>query len=280
MISPSPFIVSVAQNSAGPEVNRNLAALERLLADCPRSDLVALPEMFAVRGTNDDCRAAAETIEQLLPDKGAVNDTGPIAAWLSDLAKRLGAWVLAGSVVEKSEQRFFNTSLLFNREGALAAKYRKIHLFEAVLDSGQTVREREIYEAGVDPLRMNIEGWLCGFAICYDLRFPELFRHYAGQGVDILAVPSNFTRNTGKDHWETLLRARAIENQAFVIAPNQCGNNSCTGVISYGHSIIAGPWGEILGMAGDKESVISARLDPVELAGIRERMPALNHRRL
>lgn len=125
----------------------------------------------------------------------------------------------------------------------------------------------------------DIDGWPCGLSICYDVRFPELYRLYAKRGASVLMIPSNFTQNTGKYHWETLVKARAIENQCFVVAPNQCGTNASTGVASYGHSLIVGPWGDVLAEGGAEEGVMSATLDKEELARVRERIPALKHRR-
>jgi nitrilase len=126
----------------------------------------------------------------------------------------------------------------------------------------------------------EIEGWSCGLAICYDLRFPELFRYYSRHGAALFFVPSNFTQKTGKDHWETLARARAIENQAFVVAPNQCGVNPRTGIASHGHSLVVGPWGDVLAVAGDKETILTVALQPEALHRTRARIPVLRHRRL
>ncbi len=278
----SPLVVSIAQNSAGRDVAENLARLEPLLLAAPPSDLIAFPEVFAVRGSDDDYRSAAEPLGVTPPGTTEVSglEDGLIVKWLRALARRTGSWVLAGSLIEKDGARHYNTSLLINRSGGIAAAYRKIHLFEARLGNGQVVRERDVYEAGNDPVTAEIEGWKCGLAVCYDLRFPELFRHYAGLGAHLFFVPSNFTQKTGVDHWETLVRARAIENQAFIAAPDQCGSNPFTGIASHGHSIIAGPWGEVLCRAGGEECVITAKLDPAELAGTRARIPVLEHRRL
>ncbi|MCX7933834.1 MAG: carbon-nitrogen hydrolase family protein, partial [Planctomycetota bacterium] len=155
-----------------------------------------------------------------------------------------------------------------------------IHLFEARLEDGRVIRERDLYAPGRKPCLAKAAGWPAGLAICYDLRFPELFRLYAQRGALLFFLPSNFTQRTGRDHWETLVRARAIENQCFVIAPNQCGANPATGVMSHGHSLIVGPWGEILAAAGDEETVIAADLDPELLRRSRHRVPAWQHRRL
>ena len=125
---------------------------------------------------------------------------------------------------------------------------------------------------------VDIEGWSAGLGVCYDLRFPELSRHYSARGADILFFPSNFTQRTGRDHWEVLLRARAIENQCFVVAPNQCGVNRAIRVVSHGHSMAIGPWGEVLCEAGNREAILTAELDPALLRSTRRRIPALKHR--
>lgn len=262
------LLVTVVQNSAGRDLRRNLERIEQLLAKTPESDLVAMPEVFALRGSDADYRQAAESFP------------GPIVKWLAALARRRHSWILAGSIMERAGTRIFNTSVLIDRAGRLTAKYRKIHLFEAYLDKEKVIRERDVYSAGHKPVMVRIKGWNCGLTICYDLRFPELFRHYAGQGAHLFFVPSNFTQKTGKDHWKILLGARAIENQAFVIAPNQCGINPSTCVGSYGHSLALGPWGEVLGLAGDGECVFTVTLDPELIIRTRERIPVLKHRRL
>ena len=260
--------VTVVQNSAGCDPAENLARLKRQLSDVPSGDLLALPEVFAIRGREEDYRAQAEKL------------TGPFLRRVADLAVRRREWVLAGSVLEKAGRDVFNTSVLINRAGAIAAVYRKIHLFEAYLDDGQVIRESDIYCAGNTPTLAEIEGWRCGLAICYDLRFPELFRRYAEQGAHLFFVPSNFTQKTGNAHWEILLRARAIENQAFIVAPNQCGANPFTKIASHGHSMVIGPWGDVLAQAGDEECVLQVTLDPSDLARTRRRIPVLQHRRL
>jgi len=263
-----PMRVVLVQNSAGADVEANLAAIERRLRRAPTCDLIALPEVFAIRGNDADYRAAAEHLP------------GAITKCLMALAARARAWVLAGSVIERCRGKIYNTSVLINRQGRIAARYRKIHLFEANLDNGQIIRESDIYAAGASPVMAEVEGWSCGLAICYDLRFPELFRHYSRHGAALFFVPSNFTQKTGKAHWATLVRARAIENQAFVVAPNQCGANPRTGIASHGHSLAVGPWGDVLAIAGDKETILTVTLQPEELRRTRARIPVLRHRRL
>jgi nitrilase len=155
-----------------------------------------------------------------------------------------------------------------------------MHLFEATLDSGKVIRESDLWQAGTEPVLTQLEGWNCGMAICYDLRFPELFRHYSAQGAHLFFLPSNFTQRTGQDHWEVLLRARAIENQCFVIAPNQCGTNPHTGVTSYGNSMIVGPWGEVIARFGTEAQAATFTLTIHDLETTRRTIPALAHRKL
>jgi predicted amidohydrolase len=259
--------VLVVQNSAGRDVAGNLAALDAQLAGAGAADLIVLPEVFAIRGSNVDLRQAAEPLD------------GPQAQWLAHTARRHGAWVLGGSLLERAGSAVHNTAVLMDREGRLKASYRKLHLFEATLENGKLVREQDVYEPGEHPVMTDIDGWACGISICYDVRFPELYRLYAKRGASLLLIPANFTQNTGRCHWETLVKARAIENQCFVVAPNQCGENSITGVASYGHSLIVGPWGEVLAEGGQQPALLRATLDKGELERVRARMPALKHRR-
>ena len=259
--------IALLQTNAGPDSEVNLARVERLVGNVPAVDLIALPEVFALRGSDADYRAKSEPIP------------GPISERLSALARSRGAWILAGSIIERAEDGIFNTSVLLDRHGNVAFRYRKIHLFEARLDDGRIIREADVYAPGNRPVLADIEGWLCGMTICYDVRFPELFRYYASRGAHVLLIPSNFTQRTGKDHWEVLVRARAIENQCFVVAPDQCGTNRATDVESHGHSMVVGPWGEVLGEAGTDEKVLVVDLNKSALDQTRQRIPALTHRR-
>jgi len=260
--------IAVIQNGAGNNVVANLNRLDELIARTSGCDLIALPEVFCIRGSDQDYRAGAQSLK------------GDLVQWLKHTARKHNAWLLAGSIIEKDRGNFFNTCLLFDRRGRIAAKYRKIHLFEAHFDNGLSVRESDIYSAGSRPVTVKMEGWTCGLSICYDLRFPELYRHYSSRGAHLFFVPANFTQKTGRDHWETLLRARAIENQVFIVAPDQCGNNPKTGIASYGNSMIVGPWGEIIARACAGESVLTATLNPEDLRRTRARIPVLSHRRL
>ncbi len=260
--------VSTVQVSAGRNVQENLGRLKSLLSKVGATDVIALPEVFAVRGSEADYRDNAQVL------------SGPLAAALSAMAHRHNAWILAGSIIEDAGHTRYNTSILLNRSGEIVASYRKIHLFEAELDTGQTIRETDTYSAGSEPVMVDLEGWRCGMAICYDLRFPELFRRYAAEGAHLFFIPSNFTQRTGKDHWEILIRARAIENQCFVVAPNQCGVNVHSGVESHGHSMIVGPWGDILAQTEEGERIETVVLNMSDLDKTRRRIPALSHRRL
>lgn len=260
--------ITLVQLAAGQDVETNLGRLKQVLHGIGTTDVIALPEVFAIRGSDQDYRKSAQPLG------------GPIIDLLTTIARRHNAWVLAGSLIEAAGSSVFNTSVLLNRGGAIATTYRKIHLFEAHLETGQTIRESDTYAAGDRPVMVDLDGWNCGLAICYDLRFPELFRHYSARGANLFFIPSNFTQRTGKDHWEVLLRARAIENQCFVVAPNQCGSNPDSQVESYGNSMIVGPWGEILTRIEEGEHAVTVTLDMHDLHRTRQRVPALGHRKL
>ena len=262
-----PLKIAMIQNSAGADPDRNLAWIERQLQRLLHVDLVVLPEVFALRGAAEDYRSAAENIPE-----------GPTIKRLAAWARKHKCWILLGSLIESHRGKFYNTSVLLNRRGAIAAVYRKIHLFEAQLDNGQVIREKDVYTAGSKPVLVDIEGWKTGLSICYDLRFPELFRRYSRRGAALLLIPSNFTQRTGKAHWETLVRARAIENQCFVVAANQCGANPKTGVVSHGNSMAIGPWGEVMAQAGDRPGCRTLVLCSEELKRIRASIPVLTHR--
>ncbi|MFN2351242.1 MAG: carbon-nitrogen hydrolase family protein, partial [Kiritimatiellia bacterium] len=264
---PRDLRVNLVQHAAGRDPRDNLNNLEKMLAAAPAADLTLLPEVFALRGSGQDYRDAAETIP------------GPLCRWAADQARRRRTWLLAGSIVESAGRRRYNTSLLFDSRGRLAARYRKIHLFSVTLPNGKRLREQAVYDAGRQPVVADVAGWRCGLSICYDLRFPELYRRHAEAGAHILLVPADFTRTTGRAHWRQLLLARAIENQAFVIAANQCGRNPANGVESYGHSLAVDPWGRILAEAGGRATVLQTRLDFRVLEEVRARLPALAHRR-
>lgn len=260
--------VCIVQNNAGIDISSNLEQIKKLCAKQRHPDIIAIPEVFAFRGDNAGYRASAQKIP------------GTLTGWISRFAKEHRACVLAGSILEKKGAKIFNTCIVTDRNGKIIARYRKIHLFEAYLPDGKTIKEADVYSPGDHPSMFTFEGWRCGLSICYDIRFPELYRHYSQLGAHILFAPANFTQKTGRDHWELLLRTRAVENQCFVVAPNQCGANPATKIKSYGNSMAVAPWGNVIARAGDKARVLNVTLDPEELTTIRTRIPALNHRRL
>jgi predicted amidohydrolase len=226
--------------------------------------LVVLPERWAhIDGSR--------TLE------GAEALEGPSISAAREWARELGIHLLAGSIAEGADaQRAYNTSVLIDPAGALAAVYRKIHLFDVTV-GGREYRESAQTAPGAEPVTGEVDGHVVGMSICYDLRFPELYRALVDRGAEVLAVPAAFTAATGRDHWEPLLRARAIENQCYVLAAGQVGVHA-DGSTSHGHSMIIDPWGTVLTRIPDGEGVVVADLDFGVLKGIRQRLPALAHR--
>lgn len=269
------FKASAIQMSAGSDTRANLAAAAELVtkAAAAGASLVALPEVFAWRGPQELEPEIAEPI------------AGRIGTFASELARRLGIWLVAGSILETADDvaagdRCYNTTALFSPDGTLAATYRKIHLFDVDVEGRIRVRESKTRLAGDSPCCVDTELGRIGLAICYDLRFPELFRGLATAGAEIVVLPSAFTAPTGKAHWHTLVRARAIENQCYVVAPDQFGASSM-GFENYGHSLIVDPWGDVMADAGPGgPCVITAELSAPLLARVRSELPALGHRRI
>lgn len=232
-----------------------------------RARLIVLPEVFIFRGrirSGADVQAVAEPIP------------GASLTPLMALAKKYGVFILAGSIYEKAggADKAYNTSVLIDSRGTVKAQYRKIHLFAAMLGN-KRIRETDCFLAGHKTATARVEKFKIGLSICYDLRFPEMYRKYAALGVHAVCVPSAFTHETGKAHWEVLVRARAIENRCYMIAPNQIGKSG-GGVRHYGHSMIVGPWGEILAAAsGNKEEIIYGQLNLNDIKAARQKLPAL-----
>jgi len=262
--------VAAVQLNAGADVAANRDAADRLTraAAADGAELIVLPEKWTAIGSDEQVRAAAETLE------------GPTVAWACALARELGVELVAGSFVEKLEgtDKLANTSVHVDRRGELRAVYRKLHMFDVEVD-GHAYRESDLEQAGSEiVLSHTDEGVELGMSICYDLRFPELYRILAVRGARVLTVPAAFTLATTRDHWETLLRARAIENQAFVIAANQIGEHPA-GMRSGGRSMIIDPWGLVLAQAPDEPTHIGAELDLERQREIRSSLPALANRR-
>lgn len=231
--------------------------------------LVALPENFACMPEQQDD-----------PEHGVQDLDGPVVQFLRDQAKRHGILLAGGTFAEHipGDRRHFNTALLFDSAGELLARYRKIHLFDVDLP-GATLRESRTVAPGEEIITAKTPAGPIGLSVCYDIRFPELYRALAERGARILLIPSAFTVPTGRDHWEVLLRARAIENQAFVVAAAQYGRHSDTRR-SYGRSMIVDPWGVVLATVPDGEGVALADLSLDTLERVRRELPALRHRRL
>ena len=261
--------VACVQLTSGTDKAANLAKAERLVAQAAATgaDVVALPEKWNAIGDPDVLHAAAETIED-----------GESVEAMRGWAKRLGVSLVGGSITERREgrQKLSNTSLVFDPDGELVAAYRKIHLFDVEV-GGHVYRESEAEEPGEETIVTDVEGWPTGLTVCYDVRFPELYRILALQGALLATVPAHFTLHTGKDHWNLLLCARAVENGFYVAAPAQVGVTGI-GRPSYGRSLIVDPWGTIVVQAPDEETVVSADLDQARVEEVRRQIPSLANR--
>jgi predicted amidohydrolase len=254
-------------STADTDANLSRAAIGVAEAAARGARVVLLPEKWNLIGEADEVLAGAESID------GRTVTTA--RAW----AREHGIWLVAGSFVERvpGNDKFSNTSLLIDPSGSIAASYRKIHMFDVDV-AGVAYRESDTEQAGAEIITAPLdEGITLGMSVCYDLRFPELYRILAVRGAKVLTVPAAFTLHTGKDHWEVLLRARAIENQCFVLAAGIIGNHG-HGKISYGRSMIVDPWGTVLAQAPDAESVVVADLDFATLDRIRAQLPSLASR--
>ena len=261
--------VACVQMSSRADKAANLERAEALVAraGATGADVVALPEKWNAIGNAETLHAAAESL-----------DGGESVEAMAGWARRHGIMLVGGSITERREGRdkLSNTCVVFDRDGELAAVYRKIHLFDVEV-GGLVYRESEAEEPGGEPVVYAAE-WPIGLSVCYDVRFPELYRIHALEGALLVTVPAHFTLQTGKDHWEVLLRARAVENQLFVAAAAQVGE-TMPGRWSYGRSLIADPWGLVLALAPDEETVISAELDRTRLEEVRAKLPSLAQRR-
>jgi deaminated glutathione amidase len=261
---------AAVQLNSTDDKDRNLSTADRLTraAAADGAELVVLPEKFNVLGTHEDYRAGAESL-----------DGGQTVDWARDTARELGIDLVAGSIVEKRDgrEKLGNTSLHFGPDGELKAVYRKIHMFDVVV-GGLEYRESESEDPGDEIVLSETASHVpLGLTVCYDLRFPELYRILAIRGARVITLPAAFTKITGQAHWEILIRARAIENQAFVVAADQIGNHP-PDKQSFGGSIIVDPWGEVLAKAPDEETFIAADLDLARQDEIREQLPSLANR--
>jgi len=275
-------IVAAVQMGSGPDWVANQAKASRLVEEAAArgAQLVVLPELWRCYGP------LAKAANQAEPMPGPITDS------FAELAARLGIVLCAGSFAEQSPQtgKAWNSAIVFDAAGCEIARYRKRHLFDADLppigsstsatgSSPQRLRESDSMLAGDDVCTFSALGITFGLAICYDLRFPELFREHSAAGAEAILLPAAFTYATGRDHWQVLLRARAIENQCYVVAANQGGEHP-GGLRSYGHSAIIDPWGEIVAeLASEEEGIVLATLSAARVGEVRMRLPALKHRR-
>jgi len=264
--------IAAVQMVSGTNAERNREDAWRLVGQAARAgaELVVLPEYFCLMGRNDrDKLAIAEA-----------PGTGPLQQMLSDAAREHGIWLIGGTLPIRTDDpdRVLNANCVFAPDGTLALRYDKIHLFK--YDNG-----REHYDegcairAGTEPMSFQPGALKVGLSVCYDLRFPELYRALMHPPCDLISVPAAFTHTTGLAHWELLLRARAVENQCYVIAAAQGGLHE-NGRRTFGHSMIVDPWGQVLGVLPEGEGVVLAELDPERIAAVRRQLPALEHRKV
>ena len=268
---PDRIRVACVQMTSRQDRAANLERAEALVARAASTgaDIVVLPEKWNLIGSADDYRAAAEPL-----------DGGGSVEAMSRWAKTLGITLVGGSITECREgrEKLSNTSCVFDAEGELVGLYRKIHLFDVEV-GGHVYRESETEEPGTEPVVARVEGWALGLSVCYDVRFPELYRILALEGAELVSVPAHFTTPTGRDHWHVLLRARAIENQNYVAAAAQVGE-TLPGRPAYGRSLIVDPWGTVLAQAPDEETVVVAEIDRARMHEIRTKLPSLANRRV
>jgi len=266
--------VAAVQMSSQADLGANLGECRRLLgqAAAAGASLVVLPENFAYFGPEGGKRELAERIG---------DETAPIQSLLSEAARTHGVVVIGGGMPERSPdpERPYNTSVVIGPNGKVLASYRKVHLFDVDLAEGSQYRESASTTAGSAPVVVPVGGFGVGLSVCYDVRFPELYRALVDRGAEVLTVPAAFTVHTGKDHWHVLIRARAIESQAWVIAAAQCGTHP-QGKTTYGHSMVVDPWGTPVAEASDHAGVVVADVNRSYLEKVRKALPSLKHRRL
>ncbi len=275
--------VSVVQMSPTHDKADNIAQAGRLIGQAiaaDRPDMVALPEVWTCLGGN---RGVKFEQAEVLPARGSNEPGGPAYEFLRTVARKERVHVHGGSLGEKGDETLFNTTVVFDPEGTEVARYRKIHLFDIVTPDGKGYRESSTYGAGDEIVTFEANGIRVGCAICYDVRFPELFLALRRAGAELIFLPSAFTVPTGKDHWDVLIRARAIETQCWMAAPATCGRHTDGGGearFTYGHSLVADPWGHVVVKVSDGPGWATARIDRALTERVRRDMPVLEHRRL
>jgi predicted amidohydrolase len=264
--------VAVLQLTSNHDVKVNLEQVDRLLNDIQDKGvkLAVLPENFAFMGLQDS-------------DKLNISEEyqhGPIQAYISDLAKKYRLWIIAGTIHIKDDERHVRaSSIVYDDKGKIAARYDKIHLFDVHISSQEFYHESDTINPGKDIVVVDTPVGKIGLSVCYDLRFPELYHLMQQKGAEIFSIPAAFTYTTGKAHWDVLIRARAIENSCYVLAPNQSGTHA-SGRQTYGHSAIISPWGEVLAQEPSLSKAIIADINIDELYSLRQNFPTINHHQL
>jgi predicted amidohydrolase len=265
------FTVACVQVTAGQDVTANVdaaVALARQARDAG-AEFILLPENVALM----------EPKTEVIRGHAVAAEDHPLLTRFGDLARELDVWLLAGSLPTRSpDGRIANCSTLLDPNGDVVRSYDKIHMFDVDLPSGESYRESKTYQPGEEGCLAELPWGVLGMTVCYDLRFPQLYRSLAQAGAQFLSVPAAFTKVTGEAHWHVLLRARAIENGCFVLAPTQCGLHYGTRR-TYGHSLIIDPWGEVLADGGDEVGIITAEIDPAKVDEVRAMIPSLGHDR-
>jgi predicted amidohydrolase len=264
------FRLACVQLTAGNDMTANIAAAERLVRDAAReADFIALPE----------CALMLEPNRRLAIEKAAPEASHPGLAAFRALAQDTGRWLLVGSLTIRLDgDQLANRSFLIDKAGGVVARYDKIHMFDVQLPGGESYRESATYRPGTAAQVVPTPFGRLGMTVCYDVRFPQLYRALGHAGAELLSVPSAFTVPTGRAHWHVLLRARAIETGAYVFAPAQCGEHA-GGRLTYGHSLIVDPWGAVIAEAGEQPGVITAEIDLAKVTEARRAVPSLSHDR-
>jgi deaminated glutathione amidase len=267
----TPFRIACLQINSGNDLEANMAVVRQMAVEAAKSgtNFVLAPEYFLMMDGSG----------RVMREKALPPDGGSVLAELQALARDNGIWFLAGSLTLNTDDgRIANRSFLIAADGRIVAHYDKIHMFDVTLPDGKVIRESSTYRPGERAVIGHTPWGGLGMTVCYDLRFPHLFRALAQQGAAFIAVPSSFQRQTGKAHWHALLRARAIENAAYIFAPAMCGEHAGNRQ-TYGHALIVDPWGEVLADAGEEPGIVYADIDPARVAKIRGMMPSLEHDR-
>lgn len=274
--------VTVVQMNPGANKDENIAQARRLIEGAvaeDKPDIVSLPEVWSSLGGD---RATRMANAEHLPPKGSNEPGGPAYEFLRETARAAKVHVHGGSIIEQGPEKLFNTTVVFNPDGTELARYRKMHLFDIVGPDGTGYRESNSYGAGDEVVTYEANGVKVGAAICYDIRFPDLFWELRSRGAELIFLPSAFTLATGKDHWEALIRGRAIETQCWFAAPATWGKHlegRGEARFTYGHSLVCNPWGHVVAQVSDGTGWATARLDQTVTARIRRDMPVLEHRK-